>query len=207
MNQRNHRASMMLYSEPLCPFGHQVRLMIHEKNIDCEINLLNEAEWPEEVAAANPYGQGPTLFDRDVTLFDARIILEYFDERFPHPPLMPSDPASRAQVRLMLLRIYQDWYSLWPELSANREKSKMTKAKKRLREDLTVLSPLFKQSRFFMSDDMTLLDCSIAPLLWRLPQLGISLPSTARAIETYSESLFKRKAFQASLTDAERTLR
>lgn len=206
MTQRNHRASMTLYSETLCPFGHQVRLIINEKKIDCEISLLHEAEWPEEVAAANPYGQGPTLFDRDVTLFDARIILEYFDERFPHPPFMPSDPASRAQIRLMLQRIYQDWYSLWPELTA-RDKSKTTKAKKRLREDLIVLAPLFMQNRFFMNEDMTLLDCCIAPLLWRLPHLGISLPASAIAIETYAENIFKRKAFQASLTDAERVLR
>lgn len=206
MNTRNRRASMTLFSEPLCPFGHQVRLMIQEKNIECDVSLLEEAEWPEEVAAANPSGQGPTLFDRDVTLFDARIILEYFDERFPHPPLMPSDPASRAQLRLMLQRIYQDWYSLWPQL-IGRDKTQLNKAKKRLREDLTVLSPLFEQSPFLMGTEMTLLDCSIAPLLWRLNFLGVNLPRSAHAIATYAERIFKRKAFQMSLTDAERNLR
>lgn len=202
----NRRSTMTVFSEPSCPFSHQTRIVIHEKHIDANIEDLEEGEWPEEVAAANPYGTGPTLFDRDLVLFDSRVIMDYFDERFPHPSLMPVDPVARAQVRLMLHRIDKDWYSQWNAL-AGRERGKASKARKTIQEDLTVLSPLFESSPFFMSDEFSLLDCSLAPLLWRLPSLNIKLPASAKAVEAYAQRIFNRDSFQASLTDAERAMR
>lgn len=197
---------MTVYSDPNCPFSHQTRIVIQEKNLETNIEDLVTGEWPEEVAAANPYGSGPTMFDRDLVLFDARVIMDYFDERFPHPPLMPVDPVARAKARLMLHRIDQDWYSLWQALSG-RERGKTSKARKTIQEDLTVLSPLFDGSPFFMSDEFSMLDCALAPLLWRLPSLNIKLPASAKAVESYAERIFKRDSFQASLSDAERSMR
>jgi len=197
---------MTVYSDPNCPFSHQTRIVIQEKHIEANIVDLISGEWPEDVAAANPYGSGPTLFDRDLVLFDARVIMDYFDERFPHPPLMPVDPVARAQARLMLHRIDKDWYSLWQALSG-RERGKTTKARKTIQEDLTVLSPLFENSPYFMSDEFSMLDCALAPLLWRLPSLGIKLPASAKAVESYANRIFKRESFQASLSEAERNLR
>jgi RNA polymerase-associated protein len=202
----NRRSMMTVFSDPTCPFSHQMRIVINEKEIDAQIVELVEGEWPEEVSAANPYGSGPTLFDRDLVLFDSRVIIDYFDERFPHPPLMPVDPVARAQARLMLHRIDKDWYSLWNALSG-RERGKATKARKTIQEDLTVLSPLFESSRFFMSDEFSLLDCTLAPLLWRLPSLGIKLPASAKAVENYAERIFRRDSFKASLTDIEKGMR
>lgn len=202
----NRRAMMTLYSDPVCPFSHQARIVIKEKNIEAETISLIEGEWPEEVAAANPYGTGPTLLDRDLVLFDSRIIIDYLDERFPHPPLMPVDPVARAKTRLMLHRIDKDWYSLWNALSG-KEKGKSSKAaRKTLQEDLTVLAPLFEESPYFMSNEFSVLDCSIAPLLWRLSSLNIKLPSKAKAVEDYAKRIFAREAFQASLTDFERAM-
>jgi stringent starvation protein A len=206
MANSNRRAMMTLYSDPSCPFSHRARIVIHEKNITANIEDLIDGHWPEEVAAANPYGTSPILMDRDLTLYDANIIINYFDERFLHPPLMPIDPASRAQARLMLHRIDKDWYSLWPLLTGT-EKSKINKARKTIQEDLTVLAPLFDESAFFMSDEFSLLDCSLAPLLWRLPMLGIKLPTNAKAVEAYAERMFTRDSFQASLSDVERDMR
>lgn len=202
----NRRPIMTVFSDPACPFSHQMRIVISEKEIDAQIEELIEGEWPEEVAAANPYGTGPTLFDRDLVLFDSRVIIDYFDQRFPHPPLMPVDPVARAKARLMLHRIDKDWYSLWNALSG-RERGKATKARKTIQEDLTVLAPLFENAKFFMSDEFSLLDCTLAPLLWRLPSLGIKLPANAKAVEKYAERIFRRDSFQASLTDAEKAMR
>jgi RNA polymerase-associated protein len=179
---------------------------MHEKNIFANIEDIIDGQWPEDVAAANPYGTTPILFEHDITLFDSNIINTYFDERFLQPPLMPSDPASRANARLMLYRIDKDWYSLWNAL-LGLEKGKMSKARKTIEEDLTILAPLFAQSKFFMSDEFSLLDCSLAPLLWRLPMLKIKLPAKASAVEDYAQRIFARESFQASLSDQERAMR
>lgn len=197
---------MTVYSDPSCPFSHRTRIVMHEKNIFANIEDIIDGQWPEDVAAANPYGTTPILFEHDITLFDSNIINTYFDERFLQPPLMPSDPASRANARLMLYRIDKDWYSLWNAL-LGLEKGKMSKARKTIEEDLTILAPLFAQSKFFMSDEFSLLDCSLAPLLWRLPMLKIKLPAKASAVEDYAQRIFARESFQASLSDQERAMR
>lgn len=206
MTTRNRKSLMTLYSDVQCPFSHQARIVIQEKQIDCEIIDLVEGHWPEEVASANPYSYGPTLFDRDTVVFQPRIIMEYLDERFPHPPLMPNDPGARAQLRLMLHRFETDWFSMWQQMTG-REKAASRKVKKTLQEDLTVLAPLFEQYTFLLSDEFSLMDCYIAPLLWRLPHLGIKLPDSAKAIEHYALRVFQREAFQASLTPTERGMR
>jgi len=179
---------------------------MYEKNITANIEDIIDGQWPEDVAAANPYGASPTLIDRDMVLFDSNIIINYFDERFLHPPLMPVDPADRAKARLMLHRIDKDWYTLWNVLTGV-EKGNTSKARKTVQEDLTVLAPLFAASPYFMSNEFSLLDCSLAPLLWRLPMLNIKLPTKAKAVEDYAERIFARESFQASLSDIERDMR
>lgn len=206
MVNNNRRAMMTVYSDPSCPFSHRTRIVIHEKDIEVNVEDIIDGHWPEDVAAVNPYGIGPTLIDRDLVLYDTDIIINYFDERFLHPPLMPADPASRAKTRLMMHRIDKDWYSLWQVLTST-EKSKANKVRRTIQEDLTVLAPLFEQSAFFMSDEFSLLDCSLAPLLWRLPILGIKLPTKAIAVENYAKRIFARDSFQASLSDIEREMR
>lgn len=197
---------MTLYSDPTCPLCHRTRFVIQEKAITVNISDITEQQWPEEIAAAIPYGKSPVLVDRELVLFDANIIIDYFDERFLQNPLMPSDPASKAQTRLMLHRIDRDWYSFWEALVGNK-KGQMAQAKRTLREDLTVLAPLFETSPFFMSDTLSLLDCSLAPLLWRLPMLNIKLPAKAKAVEDYADRIFARPSFQAGLSNNERAMR
>jgi len=197
---------MTLYSDPNCPLCHRVRLLIHEKAIAVNIQDITTHPWPEEVAAALPYGKSPVLVDRELILFDANIIIAYLEERFLQHPLIPTDPASRAQMRLMVHRIDHDWYSLWDALLGNK-RGHMSQAKQTIREDLTVLAPLFESTPFFMSQTLSVLDCSLAPLLWRLPMLNIKLPAKAKAVEDYAERLFARPNFQASLSDSERAMR
>lgn len=200
------RASLSLFNEADCVFSHRVRQIIAEKEIDIDIEFLEPGHWPEEVAASNPAGYGPTLFERELVLHDPLVMLEYLDERFPHPSLMPVDPAQRAHYRQMLRRFENDWYSLLPALNSDK-RTQRGQARKMLIEDLTVLSPLFAQQDFFMGESFSLIDCSLAALLWRLPALGIKLPTQAQAVQAYANKLFARPAFQRSLTENERALR
>lgn len=197
---------MKLYSDPECPLCHRTRFVIEEKNVAVSIENTIDNHWPENIANATPYGESPILHDRDLILFDSNIIVAYFEERFVQPALLPKDPESRAKMRLMLHRIDKDWYSLWDDFNGGSGQA-TTKAKKTLTEDLTVLSPMFEQMPFFFNEHFSLLDCYIAPLLWRLPMLSITLPNKAKAVAQYAERIFARPAFQASLTELERAMR
>jgi RNA polymerase-associated protein len=154
---------------------------------------------------ANPYGTVPTLVDRELRLYESRIIMEYLDERFPHPPLLPVDPVSRANSRLFMHRIDQDWYRLLgPAFNGNAEEK--AKARKQLRDSLISSAPIFAAHPFFMSDEFSLVDCCVAPLLWRLPALAIELPDQAKSVRNYMKRIFAWDAFRTSLTEAEREL-
>ena len=201
----NKRSVMTLYSNPHSAYSHRVRLVLMEKNITVDIVDADPGTLPEDVIDLNPYGTLPTLIDRDLVLYESRIVMEYLDERFPHPPLLPVDPVSRATTRLYLWRIDYDWYRLMNIILA--EGKDATKARKQLKERLVTSSSIFSGKPFFMSDEYTLVDCSIAPLLWRLPQLKIELPSQASAITDYADRLFARDGFQQSLSEFERELR
>lgn len=197
---------MAIYSDKDCPYSHRARLVLTEKKIVADVHIQKDSHLPEELMELNPYNSLPTLIDRDLVLYQSRIIMEYLDDRFPHPPLMPVDPVTRAQFRLFLYRIERDWYSLLGDLKGD-DPSKAAAAASVLRDGLISVSPIFEQKSFFMSDEFGLVDCSLAVLLWRLPQYGIVLPEQAKALQDYAERIFAREAFQASLTEAEREYR
>lgn len=201
----NKRAVMTLYSDPKSIYSHRVRMVLAEKNITVEIIDTDPLNPNEDVIDLNPYGALPTLVDRDLTLYESRIIMEYLDERFPHPPLLPVDPVSRASSRLYMHRVERDWYTLLDRIQIGGAKA--STARKELKEGLIAAAPIFAAKPHFMSDELTLVDCSIAPLLWRLPGLGIELPSPAKAVNEYAQRLFGRDSFQQSLTEIEREMR
>jgi RNA polymerase-associated protein len=197
---------MTIYSDRNCPYSHRARMVLTEKNISAEVIILDDHHLPEDLLELNPYNSLPTLVDRDLVLYHSRIIMEYLDERFPHPPLMPVDPVSRAQSRLFLYRIERDWYSLLDDLTGE-DNSRADKARNILRDGLMAVAPIFEQKPYFMSDEFSLVDCTLATLLWRLPMYQIELPSQAKPLLKYAERIFEREAFKASLTDEERAIR
>jgi RNA polymerase-associated protein len=201
----NKRSVMTMYSDPSSPYCHRVRLVLAEKSITVEIKDVDPLDISEDIMDLNPYGTLPTLVDRDLTLFESRIIMEYLDERFPHPPLLPVDPVSRASSRLYMHRVSKDWYTQMEEILGGGKGA--TKARKELRESLIAAAPIFTHKPFFMSDDFSLVDCSIGPLLWRLPVLGIELPPQAKPVLDYAARLFERESFQDSLSSLEREMR
>ncbi|EDZ66242.1 Glutathione S-transferase, N-terminal domain protein [Nitrosococcus oceani AFC27] len=190
----------------MCPFCHRTRIVVAEKNISAEIIDIDPANLPEDLVRLNPHNSAPTLVARDLILYDSKVIMEYFDERFPHPPLMPVDPISRARIRLMFYRIDQDWYRLLGGTKTHRSNIS-SKTRKMLIEDLTILSPTFEKTPFFMNEEFSLLDCALAPLLWRLLALEAELPPQAKLVEDYANRMFARDSFQQSLSAAERAMR
>lgn len=202
------RSSMTFYSDGKDHYSHRVRIVLAEKGVTVEIHDGDADNIPEDVATLNPYNTLPTLVDRDLVLYEPNVMMEYLDERFPHPPLLPVYPVARAESRLLIHRIQKDWCVLVDIILDDSAKEKdREKARKELREGLTAIAPIFKDKSFFMSDEFSIVDCCMAPILWRLPVLGIEL--TGKAVDPlkhYMERMFDRESFKASLSEAEQEM-
>lgn len=198
--------NMNLYSTATSIYCHRTRIVLAEKDIAHESIIVDPRNLPEDLIDLNPYSSLPTLVDRDLVLYNSRVIMEYLEERFPHPPLMPVGPVARAQTRLALFRVENDWYPLAEIIETKTEKAAV-KARKELMESIAASADVFSAMTYFLSDEFSLVDASVAPLLWRLPHYGIELPKAAKAILSYADRIYDRDGFQRSLTEGERELR
>lgn len=197
---------MALYSSENSLDCHRVRFVLAEKGINVDIvNVSEDESAAADLAELNPYNEAPTLVDRDLVLYDAGVINDYLDERYPHPPLMPVDPVSRAQLRLVHHRILKDWYSLAKQLETTTGKAAEPMAKQ-LKESIIAANELFKMSDYILSDELSLVDCTLGPLMWRMPKYGVKLGKPGASVEAYAHRLFSRPSFKASLTQAEKDL-
>ena len=203
----DRRPAMTLLSGRGDMFSHCCRIVLLEKDIECSVEyVVGQAEL-DKLGEFNPYGETPTLLDRDVALYDMSVILEYLDERFPHPPLMPVDPITRAKTRLMVSRLTRDWLVPISRLGDGPAPDLPAKLKKDIYNGLTAISALFVGQAYFLGEDFTLVDAYFGPLLWRLPAFGIELPAQATPLVQYGEKLFSRPTFYDSLSDQEIELR
>ncbi|MBE0488795.1 MAG: stringent starvation protein A [Halomonas sp.] len=201
------RSSMTFYSGGADHFSHRVRIVLAEKGVAVDIVEVTDEQRPEELADLNPYNSVPTLLDRELVLYESKVMMEYLDERFPHPPLLPVYPVARAQSRLWMHRIEREWCPLVEQIEKG-PKKEADKARKELRESLVGISPIFEDMPYFMSEEFTLVDCCLAPVLWRLPTLGIDLPEKqVKPLLAYMERVFGREGFKASLSEVEREMR
>lgn len=200
------RSTMALYSHDRSIHCHRVRFVLAEKGINVDIiDVTNDESAAADLAELNPYNETPTLVDRDLLLHDAGVINDYLDERYPHPPLMPVDPVSRARLRLVHHRVLRDWYPLAVEIE-NSTGRKAEKAKQQLQESIIAANDLFKQADFLISDELSLVDCTLGPLFWRLPVYGIDLGKGGTSVQAYIQRLISSPSFKASLTRAEREM-
>jgi RNA polymerase-associated protein len=200
------RNTLSLFSARDCVVCHRVRLVLAAKGVTYEIIPVDPSNPPEDLVDLNPYHSVPTLVERDLVLYSAGVICEYLDERYPHPPLMPVDPLSRARVRLAIQRMESDWV---PQVQAMQggTKSQAESGRKRMKELLMQSLPLFKASKFFLNPEMSLADCALAPIIWRLPSLGIELNKDLKIIDDYGMRIFRNPGFMRSLTPEEKVLR
>jgi RNA polymerase-associated protein len=200
------RSTMALYSSDRSIHCHRVRFVLAEKGINVDIiNVTDNESAAADLAELNPYNETPTLVDRDLLLHNAGVINDYLDERYPHPPLMPVDPVSRARLRLIHHRVIRDWYPMADEIE-NTAPAKVDKIRQQLKESIVAANDLFKESDYVLSDELSLVDCTLAPLFWRLPVYGIDLGKPGASIQGYIQRLISRPSFKVSLTRAEREM-
>ena len=210
MASLSNRTSMALFSDPLDHYSHRVRIVMAEKGITGEIIDSNLDSLSDELLQVSPYAELPVLVDRDVCLYDSVVLMEYLDERFPHPPLLPVYPVSRAEIRLFIQRIQKDWCEMFDNLvSAKLSDSELKKTRQEFKSQIIALSPILKEKPFFMSEDFSLVDCCIAPILWRLPLIGIELQKDTKTkpIYAYMQRIFTKPCFINSLSELERDIR
>ena len=200
---------MALYSSENCLDCHRVRFVLAEKGINVEIiHVEQDRAATADLAELNPYGETPTLVDRDMVLYGTWVVAEYLDERYPHPPLMPIDPVTRSRLRLAMYRVHRDWVEAGQTIETSGGEKKVATTKKTLRDSLVAADELFALTPYLLYDELSLADCALLPLLWRLPSYGIDLtPKVAPNLNRYMERMFRRDSFQRSLTEVERALR
>jgi len=198
---------MTFYSNGACHYSHRVRIVLAEKGVTVDVvDVIGDENRPQDLGDINPYNSLPTLVDRDLVLYESKIMMEYLDERFPHPPLLPVYPVARGESRQLMYRIERDWCVLVDAIDVGAVPKIVEKSRKELLDGLLGIAPIFVEKPFFMSDEFSLVDCCMAPILWRLPALGIELPETrqSRPLLAYMDRLFSRSAFKASLSAQER---
>ena len=209
MSFATKRASMTLFSDPRDHYSHRVRMVLCEKGVSVDVVDVDPLQIPENLSEVNAYGTLPTLLDRELVLYKSTVIMEYLDERFPHPPLLPVYTVARAQCRLLMHRIELDWSKRVDVLMAGRgRETAMDKARKELRESLAAIAPVFADRPFFMNEEFTLVDCFVAPILWRLNALDLKMSARQlKPMQRYMNDMFERDTFQESLTEPEVDMR
>ena len=209
MSLATKRSSMTLFSDPRDHYSHRVRMVLCEKGVSVDIVDVDPDDRPDELSQINPYNTLPTLLDRDLVLYQSTVIMEYLDERFPHPPLLPVYPVARAQSKLLMHRIEKDWSSAVDLLMSGSGKDGLVdKTRNELRESIAGIAPIFDDRKFFMNEEFSLVDCFVTPILWRLPAIDISLPEKqTKSMQRYMNDMFSREAFIDSLTESELEMR
>lgn len=202
------RSSMTFFSDGEDHYSHRVRIVLAEKAVTVDIIDVDPFNKPEELADINPYNELPALVDRELVLYEPNVMMEYLDERFPHPPLLPVYPVARAESRLYMYRIQRDWAGLVDTILTSKDRDAVEAAQKELRESLVSVSPIFEEKPYFMSEEFTIVDCCLAPILWRLPVLGVAIEkSQAPGLYKYMDLVFERESFKESLSEAEQEMR
>ncbi|MDQ6993742.1 MAG: glutathione S-transferase N-terminal domain-containing protein [Mariprofundus sp.] len=192
-----------LYSDAHCPNSHRTRIVLAEKELPVTTYELEADNLPADFLKLNPYGKLPTVIDRDVVFFESFVVNEYLDERYPHPPLKPGSPAERAQMRLAVLQLERELYPLYAETSNSRKKRE---AIRKISVYLESLNGYLARQEYFIGEQYSLADITLAPILWRLEALDIDT-SVWPHLEGYMDRLFERPAFERSLSEFEQMLR
>ena len=200
------RSVITVYSESESFNSQCIRYLLSTKNINCKVIDVDRNNPPEDLMSLSPEMEIPTLVDRDMHLYGINVITEYLDERYPHPPLMPPDPMTRARLRFTIYRLQQDWFTYVDAIE-----NAIGDAKKALIEELTAklvgAESLFSEHEYFMYSEMTLVDIYMIPFLWRLEHYGLDWEKLPRSLRNYAHRLFQSKSFKRSVTEQEREYR
>jgi glutathione S-transferase len=95
---------LTLYDADRCPYCARVRIALAEKDVEYETVMIDLSDRPAWLYEKNPLGKVPVLEEEAFALPESVVIMEYLEERYPEPALLPSDAAARAIVRLRIER-------------------------------------------------------------------------------------------------------
>ncbi|MGH8630980.1 MAG: glutathione S-transferase N-terminal domain-containing protein, partial [Burkholderiales bacterium] len=176
------------------------RIVLHEKEVDnARLEWVLPGQLNQDLLVLNPSLDLPTLADRDTVIHPASVIVEYLDERYPHPKLMPPDPAARARLRMVLLRFEQQLFPWAERILADGKSPEAKEARQALADALAGSLRMFPARGWFLGLDYNLVDCAWAALMSRLPALGLKLGGDTQALSKYGERLLARPSVRAAL--------
>jgi RNA polymerase-associated protein len=109
----------------------------------------------------------------------------------------------RAQFRLAMYRVERDWYGLAEQIERESDRKSQARLKKELLDTMLESAELFKIKPYFLSDEFSVVDATIAPMLWRMRRYEIQFPPQAQAMAKYAATVLARPSMRASLSDVE----
>lgn len=196
-----------LYDYPQCPFCRKVRVALTEKRLKYDkvsVDLRKKEQKKEEFLKLNPYGKVPVLIDNGTAIYESSVINEYLDEKYPDTPLMPSDPAERAGVRVLVdfceSRFHAPWFNIYLQITFKtedtRDKELIKRSKDELKEHLSRLNDELK-GRDYLAGAYSLADIAFTPRVAILDSLTIQIPTEFKNVVDWIERIKSRRSYQA----------
>ena len=188
---------LRLYDAARCPYCARIRIVLAEKSVSYETAAVDLDNRPRWIYDLNPSGRVPILDDDGLVLPESRVIMEYLEERFPEPPLLPGDPVGRARVRLLIERFEETLGHAYYAL--RRDRSSLS-AGEALDGALDHLDHVLAQQPYLSGAEFGLADCAYLPWVLRAEtSLGVDVRARRRGLEAWLERLEERPAIAAEV--------
>jgi stringent starvation protein A len=185
--------SLVLYDAPRCPYAARVRIVLAEKGLEVDVVEIDLSDRPAWLYEKNPAGRVPVLEEDDRPLAESTVIMEFLEERYPAPALLPPDPADRAAVRLIIFRateLTDPYYALRREEDGAAEQFDAALAK---------LDVVLCERDYLGGAEYGLADIAVVPWLLRArDMLGVEL-SGYPSLGAWLARLEQRPAIAAEL--------
>ena len=205
---------MLLYEHPLSSYAQKVKIALREKGLDFKVETpaaLGTGTAGGAFAAASPRNEVPTLIDGEARIFDSTIILEYLEDKYPSPPLLPRDPAARAEARMiedLCDTLYEavNWglsEIRWFKRAEGEQADKMKATAARQTAELqTWLAGKLGDRPWFNGESFGWADLSVAPYLNRSFFYGLGTPAGS-PLARWRDRLIERPAVAATFKEFE----
>lgn len=183
---------MDLISLPVSPFAARVRIAIYAKGLPVNI-VPPPSGWPDsrQFRDLNPTGRVPVLLDDRGALWESSVLLEYLEERFPSPSIMPIDVFDRATARLLVQQV--DLYLMPPVVTLADPRTDSTGARRGVEDllnGLQMVDSLLDEPPYALCDHLTIADCALAPALFAVAvtadRLGLDLIEPGSPLDAYA---------------------
>ncbi len=191
---------IQLYDFATSPNCQRVKIVLAEKELPYDVipvDLRKGEQKKADFLKLNPYGKVPVIIDGSTVLYESCIINEYLEEKYPHPPLMPKDPAKRAKIRILidygLSHFETPYQKLRMELMKEAKEKNQDVIEGATKEIRNLLQRFERdlQEQPYLAGDFSLLDAALVPRFLRLEGFGVlpdaSLPCVGRWLEKIKE--------------------